>query len=47
MVQVRVYPDGGAPTAKMLAYARSLASNRNLARPPGYDQDFAICRQFS
>ncbi len=37
---------GGAPTAKMLAYARSLASNRNLALPPGYDQDFAICRQF-
>jgi DNA topoisomerase-3 len=37
---------GGAPTAKMLAYARSLASNRNLALPPGCDQDFAICRQF-
>jgi DNA topoisomerase III len=37
---------GSAPTARMLAYAQKLAKTRNLALPPGYEQDFDACRRF-
>ena len=37
---------GSAPTAKMVAYAKSLAGNKNVKLPPGYDQDFDTCRRF-
>ena len=38
--------NGSAPTAKMVAYAKSLAGQRNIELPPGYDQDFATCHGF-
>jgi len=38
--------NGSAPTAKMVAYAKSLARQKSIQLPPGYDQDFATCRQF-
>jgi DNA topoisomerase III len=37
---------GSAPTSKMVAYAKSLAGQKSVDLPPGYDQDFATCRQF-
>ncbi len=37
---------GAAPSAKMVAYAKSLASNKNVPLPPGYDRDFGTCRRF-
>jgi DNA topoisomerase-3 len=37
---------GSSPTAKMVAYAKSLAGNKNIKLPPGYDQDFETCRRF-
>jgi DNA topoisomerase III len=37
---------GSAPTAKMVAYAKSLAGTKNVTLPPGYDQDFDACRRF-
>jgi DNA topoisomerase-3 len=37
---------GAAPTAKMVAYAKSLASNKNVPLPPRYDQEFETCRRF-
>lgn len=37
---------GGVPTAKMVAYAKSLAGTRNVPLPPRYDQDFETCRRF-
>jgi len=38
--------NGSAPTSKMVAYAKSLAGQKNVDLPAGYDQDFATCRQF-
>ena len=38
--------NGSAPTAKMVAYAKSLAGKKSVKLPPGYDQDFATCRRF-
>lgn len=38
--------NGSAPTSKMVAYAKSLAGQKSVELPPGYDQDFATCRQF-
>ena len=38
--------DGTTPTAKMVAYAKSLASNKKVQLPPRYDQDFETCRRF-
>ncbi|MDE0727839.1 MAG: DNA topoisomerase [Alphaproteobacteria bacterium] len=37
---------GSAPTSKMVTYAKSLAGQKSVDLPPGYDQDFATCRQF-
>ncbi len=37
---------GAPPTAKMVAYAKSLAGNKKLKLPPGYAQDFETCRRF-
>ena len=37
---------GSAPTAKMIAYAKSLANNKKINLPPTFDQDFDICRRF-
>jgi DNA topoisomerase-3 len=37
---------GSAPTSKMVAYAKSLAGQKGVELPPGYDQDFATCRLF-
>jgi DNA topoisomerase-3 len=37
---------GSAPTSKMVAYAKSLAGQKSVKLPPGYDQDFATCRLF-
>lgn len=34
------------PTAKMVAYAKSLASSRQVPLPAQYDQDFDTCRHF-
>lgn len=40
-------PSGGrAPTPKMLAFARSLAKQKNLKLPPGCEREFGVCRQF-
>ena len=38
--------NGSAPTSKMVAYAKSLAGQKSIELPPGYDQDFETCRQF-
>jgi len=38
--------NGPAPTSKMVAYAKSLAGQKSIELPLGYDQDFATCRQF-
>jgi DNA topoisomerase-3 len=35
-----------APTARMIAYAESLAKSRKMPLPAGYDTDFQTCRQF-
>jgi len=35
-----------APTAKMVAYAQSLARGKNVALPKGYERDFKACRRF-
>lgn len=37
---------GALPTAKMVAYAKSLAENKKVKLPMGYAQDFEICRRF-
>ncbi len=37
---------GKAPTAKMVAYAQSLARRKSAALPDGYEQDFDACRRF-
>ena len=37
---------GALPTAKMVAYAKSLAGNKKVKLPPGYAQDFETCRRF-
>ena len=37
---------GAPPTAKMVAYAKSLAGNKKVKLPPGYAQDFETCRRF-
>ena len=37
---------GATPTAKMVAYAKSLANNKKVQLPPLYDQDFETCRRF-
>jgi DNA topoisomerase-3 len=38
--------EGAPPTAKMVAYAKSLAGNKKLKLPPGCAQDFETCRRF-
>jgi DNA topoisomerase-3 len=38
--------NGSAPTTKMVAYAKSLAGQKSIELPLGYDQDFATCWQF-
>ena len=35
-----------APTAKMVAYAQSLARSKKVTLPEGYQQDFNACRRF-
>jgi DNA topoisomerase-3 len=35
-----------APTAKMVAYAQSLARSKKATLPEGYQQDFHACRRF-
>ena len=35
-----------APTAKMVAYAQSLARGKKVTLPEGYQQDFDACRRF-
>jgi len=37
---------GAPPTAKMVAYAKSLAGNKKVKLPPNYAQDFETCRRF-
>src|SRR3954447_26716626 len=37
---------GSPPTAKMVAYAKSLAGNKKIRLPPGCTQDFETCRRF-
>ena len=37
---------GSAPTTKMVAYAKSLAGQKSVELPTGYDRDFATCRHF-
>ena len=39
-------PRSKAPTAKMVAYAQSLARCKKLTLPEGYEQDFDACRWF-
>jgi DNA topoisomerase-3 len=39
-------PGAAAPTAKMVAYAQSLARGKNVPLPAGYDRDFKACRRF-
>jgi len=39
-------PRPTAPTAKMVAYAQSLARGKNVALPEGYERDFKVCRLF-
>ena len=34
------------PTEKMIAYAQRLARDAGARLPPGFDQDFEICRRF-
>lgn len=34
------------PTARMIAYAESLAKSKETPLPTGYDKDFQTCRQF-
>jgi hypothetical protein len=36
----------GAPTAKMVSYAKRLAGNKNVPLPPRLEQEFEICRRF-
>ena len=35
-----------APTAKMVAFAQSLARGKNVSLPEGYERDFKACRRF-
>jgi DNA topoisomerase III len=35
-----------APTAKMVAYAQTIARNKKAPLPEGYQQDFDACRRF-
>jgi len=37
---------GAMPSAKMVAYAKSLANSKNVPLPPGFDTDFGTCRRF-
>lgn len=37
---------GALPTAKMVAYAKSLARNKKVKLPTDYAQDFETCRRF-
>jgi DNA topoisomerase-3 len=39
-------PCAAAPTAKMVAFAQSLARGKNVSLPEGYERDFKACRQF-
>ena len=39
-------PRPTAPTAKMVAYAQSLARGKNVTLPEGYERDFKACRRF-
>jgi DNA topoisomerase III len=39
-------PRPTAPTAKMVAYAQSLALGKNVALPEGYERDFKARRRF-
>ena len=45
-------PDGAAtkggatPSAKMVAYAKSLATSKKVPLPLGFDSDFGTCRRF-
>jgi DNA topoisomerase-3 len=39
-------PRPTAPTAKMVAYAQSLAPGKNVTLPKGYEGDFKACRRF-
>ena len=41
-----IKPGGPPPTAKMVAYAKSLAKNKKVKLPPRYAQDFETCRRF-
>ena len=47
---IGAYDEGSArpqaPTAKMVAYAQSLARGKKVALPEGYQQDFDACRRF-
>jgi DNA topoisomerase-3 len=39
-------PRPTAPTAKMVAYAQSLARGKKVTPPKGYERDFKACRRF-
>ena len=39
-------PRPTAPTAKMVAYAQSLARGKKVTLPEGYERDFKACRRF-
>ena len=39
-------PRPTAPTAKMVAYAQSLARSKKVTLPDGYEWDFKPCRRF-
>jgi DNA topoisomerase III len=39
-------PRPTAPTAKMVAYAQSLARGKKVTPPEGYERDFKACRRF-
>jgi DNA topoisomerase-3 len=39
-------PHPAAPTAKMVAYAQSLARGKKVTPPDGYEWDFKACRRF-
>jgi DNA topoisomerase III len=39
-------PRPTAPTAKMVAYAQSLARGNKVSLPKGYERDFKVCRRF-
>ncbi|SFK59262.1 DNA topoisomerase [Methylocapsa palsarum] len=43
---MEVTAGAAAPTAKMVAYAQSLARDKNVPLPAGYDRDFKACRRF-